>query len=155
MTRLLLAVLAALLLAAPAAAEPPLRLPGQITDDTGALATGRADVQGAIDRLYDERRLRLWVVYVERFDTPGWAERTAGLSALGDRDVLLAVATVDREYALFSPACPPRSPTPSSTTSGSSRWSPRCAAATGRARPSPPPRGSGRPPRRAGRARCG
>ena len=106
MTRLLLAVVAAVLLAAPAAADPPLRLPGQITDEAGALAGGRAQVQAALDRLYDERRLRLWVVYVERFDTGGWAEATADRSGLGDRDVLLAVATADREYGLFSPGLP-------------------------------------------------
>ncbi|MFC5285947.1 TPM domain-containing protein [Actinokineospora guangxiensis] len=109
MSRLLLVVVALLALAAPASADPPARLPGQITDSGGALGGGRAEVQAAIDRLYDEHRLRLWVVYVDGFDGVGgtdWAERTADVSALGERDVLLAVATADREYSLYSPGLP-------------------------------------------------
>jgi hypothetical protein len=108
-SRLLLVVVALLALAAPASADPPARLPGQITDSGGALGAGRAEVQAAIDRLYDEHRLRLWVVYVDGFDGvggTGWAERTADASALGDRDVLLAVATAEREYSLYSPGLP-------------------------------------------------
>ncbi|MGH3859401.1 TPM domain-containing protein, partial [Actinokineospora sp.] len=93
-----------------AAAEPPARLPNQITDKAQALDGGeRSDVQAAIDKLYDSRRLRLWVVYVPDFDgqaAASWAQRTATLSALGDRDVILAVATVDREYNLFSDGLP-------------------------------------------------
>ncbi|AOW92926.1 hypothetical protein BFN03_10260 [Rhodococcus sp. WMMA185] len=88
-------------------AEAPLRLPGQITDEVGALdATEQADVQSAIDRLYDEHRVRLWVVYVSDFSGLAalpWADQTAQLSAFGDRDALLAVATVDRAYALVLP----------------------------------------------------
>jgi hypothetical protein len=100
----------ALSLALPAAAsaDPPARLPGQITDKAQALSD-RAGVQTAIDKLYDSRKLRLWVVYVPDFagqSAAAWAERTATLSALGDRDVLLAVATVDREYNVYSPGLP-------------------------------------------------
>ncbi|MEV0948399.1 TPM domain-containing protein [Rhodococcus sp. NPDC049939] len=88
-------------------AETPLRLPGQITDEVGALdATEQSDVQSAINRLYDEHRVRLWVVYVSDFsglDAQSWAAQTAQLSAFGDRDALLAVATVDRAYALDVP----------------------------------------------------
>ncbi|WP_436496083.1 TPM domain-containing protein [Actinokineospora sp. HUAS TT18] len=98
------------LVASPAAADPPERLRGQLTDNSGALdAGGRASAQAAIDKLYDSRKIRLWVVFVEDFtgeQGPRWAEDTAALSSLGDRDVLLAVATVDRSYGLYSAGLP-------------------------------------------------
>ena len=55
---MLLAILTLGLLCAPgAAAEPPLRLPTYLTDNAGALdAAGKAEVQAAIDRLYNEKR---------------------------------------------------------------------------------------------------
>ncbi|MFZ2174712.1 MAG: TPM domain-containing protein [Rhodococcus sp. (in: high G+C Gram-positive bacteria)] len=88
-----------------AAADAPFRLPGQITDDVGVLGDQTSEVEAAIDQLYDEHKLRLWVVYVADFNGlagGSWADQTANLSALGDRDVLLAVATIDREYSLNS-----------------------------------------------------
>ncbi|MDI3314054.1 MAG: TPM domain-containing protein [Mycobacterium sp.] len=112
----LLAVLAALaataLLVAPAAtAQPPLRLPGYITDDANALTeSGRAAVRSAIDRLYTDRRIRLWVVYVDNFSGQGavsWARSTRRVSDLGDFDALLAVATLDRSYAFLVPSSVP------------------------------------------------
>lgn len=105
---MLLAALTVGLLCAPgAAAEPPLRLPTYITDNAGALdASGKAEVQGAVDRLYNERRLRLWVVFVDSFDGQNaqtWAQSTYRISDLGNQDAILAVATVDRAYALLAP----------------------------------------------------
>lgn len=105
---MLLAVLALGLLCAPgAAAEPPLRLPTYLTDNAGALDTaGKAEVQAAIDRLYNEERIRLWVVFVEDFsgqDAQTWTQTTFARSDLGNQDVILAVATVDRAYALIAP----------------------------------------------------
>lgn len=104
---MLLAVLTVGLLVAPgASAEPPLRLPTYLTDNAGALdAAGRSEVQGAIDRLYSEKRIRLWVVFVESFSGQSaqtWAQTTIQRSDLGDRDAILAVATVDRAYALLA-----------------------------------------------------
>ncbi len=108
----LLGLLAALcttaaLVAPGAAAEPPLRLPTYITDNAGALDTaGMNQVQGAIDRLYNDRRIRLWVVYTENFsgqDARSWAQSTYRRSDLGSQDAILAVATVDRAYALLAP----------------------------------------------------
>ena len=65
---LLVGLLTALLAAPAAVAEPPLRLPTYLTDNAGALdAAGQRDVQQAIDRLYDDERIRLWVVFVEDF----------------------------------------------------------------------------------------
>ena len=99
--------IAAGLLAPGAAAEPPLRLPTYLTDRAGALdAAGTADVQGAIDRLYNDRRLRLWVVFVDDFsgqDAQSWAQATSQRSDLGSQDAILAVATVDRAYAFLAP----------------------------------------------------
>ncbi|MFE3023111.1 TPM domain-containing protein [Nocardia tengchongensis] len=89
--------------AAPAAAEAPLRLPGYVTDNAGALDRGQtAELQQAIDSLYAGDHERLWVVYVRDFsgmDSHAWGEQTAKLSGFGDRDVLLSVAVDDRAYA--------------------------------------------------------
>ncbi|MCQ4118874.1 TPM domain-containing protein [Rhodococcus tibetensis] len=89
-----------------ASADAPFRLPTQLTDNVGVLDDDqRAEVEAAIDQLYDEHKVRLWVVYVSDFDGLGagpWADRTAQASSLGDRDALLAVATVDREYTLIA-----------------------------------------------------
>ncbi len=107
---LLAAIFAALTLLAPSAvAEPPFRLPDYVTDNAGALNDRqRADVQKAVDQLYSERRVRLWVVYVESFAPKGafeWAQQTRKTSDLSDQDAILAVATKDRSYALLvSPA---------------------------------------------------
>ncbi|WP_158167191.1 TPM domain-containing protein [Mycolicibacterium smegmatis] len=105
---LLLAILTTGLLVAPgAAAEPPLRLATQLTDQAGVLsASQQADVQRALDRLYDDRRIKLWVVFVEDFSRQnyvGWAQNTMRLSDFGDDDALLAVATVDRAFAFQVP----------------------------------------------------
>ncbi|MET8424867.1 TPM domain-containing protein [Nocardia sp. NPDC004860] len=89
--------------AAPATADAPLRLPGYVTDNAGALDPGQtAELQQAIDSLYSRDHERLWVVYMRNFngmDSHSWGEQTAGLSGFGDRDVLLSVAVDDRAYA--------------------------------------------------------
>lgn len=105
---LVLAVLAAMLLIAPnAAADPPFRLPGYIIDHGHALTDlGRSEVQAAVTKLYKDRKIRLWVVYVDDFsgqDPVTWAQTTYRISNLGDYDAMLAVATVDRAYAFEVP----------------------------------------------------
>src|SRR5699024_3220839 len=90
-------------LVAPAAAhaEAPFRLPQQITDHSGALDGHTAEVQDALDDLYDRHRVQLWVVYTDSFDGLSgvqWAAPTLHLSGLGADSVLLAVATEDGEY---------------------------------------------------------
>ena len=104
---LVLAVLAASVLLAPVtAAEPPFRIPDYITDRAGVLSEGeRLEVRAAIDQLYNERRVRLWVVYVDSFgqDPVGWARTIMQISSFGDRDALLAVATAERAYAFQAP----------------------------------------------------
>ncbi|WP_099025394.1 TPM domain-containing protein, partial [Mycolicibacterium palauense] len=107
LTTLLPALLTALLIAPAAVAEPPFRVPEQITDKAGALSPSeRADVQDALDKLYDNKRIQLWVVFVESFDGQNgvsWAQDTMRASGFGDDDALLAVAVGDREYAFQVP----------------------------------------------------
>ncbi|MEU0084112.1 TPM domain-containing protein [Streptomyces sp. NPDC006274] len=109
--RILLAVLtAAWWLIAPAAgtvtADDPLDLSrqGQITDRVGALGDREAQVSQALDRLYAEQRLQLFVVYVTGFSgrsAQEWTAATATRNGLGQQDALLAVATRDRQYAYW------------------------------------------------------
>ncbi|HWS91758.1 MAG TPA: TPM domain-containing protein, partial [Mycobacterium sp.] len=96
------------LLAPPAGAQPPLALPGYITDNTNVLSdSGRASVKSAIDKLYAYRHIRLWVVYVDNFSgqsAANWAQRTFRMSDLGNNDTLLAVSTTGRAYAFLVPS---------------------------------------------------
>src|ERR1700739_1619494 len=105
----ILAVLTTGLLLAPsAAAQPPFRLPGQVTDNAGVLSdSGRAAVASAIDKLYADRHIRLWVVYVDNFSeqsAENWAKRTYSTSELQAYDALLAVSTTGRAYAFLVPS---------------------------------------------------
>jgi predicted nucleic acid-binding Zn-ribbon protein len=97
-----------LLLAPSAAAQPPFRLPGYVTDNAGALSdSGRAAVTSAIDKLYADRQIRLWVVYVDDFSgqsAEDWAQRTVRASDLRGYDSLLAVSTTGRAYAFLVPS---------------------------------------------------
>ncbi|WP_392676317.1 TPM domain-containing protein [Streptomyces sp. LN785] len=101
----LIAVCWLVLPAAPVArADDPVTLSrdGQITDKVGALGDRRSEVAAAIDRLYTDRRIQLFVVYVRDFSgrsAQSWADATASKNGLGLDDVLLAVATHDRQYA--------------------------------------------------------
>ena len=105
---LVLAVFTAgLLLATPAGAQGPAKLTDHITDSTGVLTdTSRAAVNSAIDRLYRDRHIQLWVVYADnfnRFKPDNWADKTRSESGMGDSDVLLAVATNTKLYAFAVP----------------------------------------------------
>lgn len=98
---------AGLLLAPPAGAQPPSKLLDHLTDNSRVLtASDRATVNSAIDRLYSDRHIQLWVVYVDnfnRFKPDNWADKTRDASAMGDHDVLLAVATNTKLYAFSVP----------------------------------------------------
>jgi len=98
---------AATLLAPSALAEPPFRLPDYVTDNAGALNDRQlAEVQKAVDQLYSERRVRLWVVFVDSFSPQGavgWAQQTRTISDLSNEDAILAVATGQRSYAFLVP----------------------------------------------------
>ncbi len=104
---LVLAILAAGVLLAPTAGStPPFRLPGYVTDQAQALRGSQVgDVEAAVDRLYKERQIRLWVVYVDSFSgqsSVNWAESTRRESDLSNEDAVLAVATKDRSYAFLA-----------------------------------------------------
>ncbi|WP_179472568.1 TPM domain-containing protein [Mycolicibacterium vinylchloridicum] len=106
---LLAAILTAATLVAPAAAaEPPFRLPDYVTDNAGALGDSQlASVQQAVDTLYRDRHIRLWVVYVDSFapkTAMSWTEATRLTSDLGNQDAILAVATTQRSYAFLVPS---------------------------------------------------
>ncbi len=105
---LLMATLIIALLVPPsAAAQPPFRLSTYVTDDAGVLnGSGRAAIQSATGKLYSERRIQLWVVFVDDFSgqpAVSWAENMRAASDLGDFDAVLAVATVDHSYAFLVP----------------------------------------------------
>jgi uncharacterized membrane protein YgcG len=107
-----LTVLTAGLLATPAGAQPPGKLTDHVTTTTTGVLTNpaRAAVSSAIDRLYRDRHIQLWVVYVDnfsRFKPENWAERTRSASAMGDHDALLAVATNTKLYAFSAPGLTP------------------------------------------------
>jgi uncharacterized membrane protein YgcG len=106
---LVLAVLTVGVLLAPTAiGQPPFRLPSYVNDGANALSGSQfSDVQQAVDRLYNDRRIRLWVVYVDTFsgqDAVSWTEATMRASDINaNEDAVLAVATGDRAYTLHVP----------------------------------------------------
>ncbi|WP_327435784.1 TPM domain-containing protein [Streptomyces sp. NBC_01201] len=80
----------------------PLSREGQITDKVGALGDREPQVEATLDRLFETQRVQLFVAYVRDFsgrDARSWADETADRNGLGQDDVLLAVATHDRQYA--------------------------------------------------------
>ncbi|NEW39987.1 TPM domain-containing protein [Nocardia cyriacigeorgica] len=100
----LLVVLGVALVAMPAAhAEPPTRMDTYVVDSANALGSSGVDqVRGAVDRLYADHQVRLWVYYVRDFaglSPQDWAAQTSQRSGFGERDLLLAVAVDDRAYA--------------------------------------------------------
>uniref|UniRef100_A0AAU2K518 TPM domain-containing protein n=1 Tax=Streptomyces sp. NBC_00049 TaxID=2903617 RepID=A0AAU2K518_9ACTN len=87
-----------------ARADDPIALSeqGQITDRVGALQGREAAVTAALDKLYANRKIQLFVAYVRDFSErspQSWADATAERNGLGQNDVLLAVATGARQYA--------------------------------------------------------
>jgi uncharacterized membrane protein YgcG/predicted nucleic acid-binding Zn-ribbon protein len=109
---LLLAVMTAGFLVTPtAAAEPPFRVPDPVTDKAGVLSQGQhIQVENAVNQLYNDKRIRLWVVYVDTFSGQGavdWTQQTRRLSDIGGQDAILAVATQDRAYAFLPPTTAP------------------------------------------------
>jgi len=109
---LVLAVLTVGVLLAPTAiGQPPFRLPSYVNDGANALSGSQfSDVQQAVDKLYNDRHIRLWVVYVDTFsgqDAVSWTEQTRRLSDIGGQDAILAVATGDRAYAFLPPTTAP------------------------------------------------
>ncbi|WP_055476343.1 TPM domain-containing protein [Gordonia sp. HS-NH1] len=103
----LLGVLVALASPGAASAEPPTRLPNYVVDSADAISPAqRTELEAAIDSLYGDHAVQMWIVYVRDFGgltSEQWADQTAVASELGDHDALLAVATEDRAYRFFAP----------------------------------------------------
>ncbi len=93
------------LLCAPGAgAEPPSRMGPQVVDSAEVLSgADESRVLAAVDELYRDHQVKLWVIYVRDFAGMAprdWAARTVELSGFAERDLLLAVAVQDRGYWL-------------------------------------------------------
>ncbi|MET4781691.1 TPM domain-containing protein [Glaciihabitans sp. UYNi722] len=88
-----------------ALAEPPVDLNGAyVLDNSNVLGSQKSAVTSAVNKLYDDTKLQLFVVYVDSFtgvtDPQDWANETATKNGLGANDILLAVATKDRNYTV-------------------------------------------------------
>lgn len=89
-----------------AAADDPVDLQGAYVVDTASVLSSsqQDDIIAALDSLYENAGIQLFVVYVPTFtgatDPVDWADVTAVDNGLGADDVLLAVAVTDRQYAL-------------------------------------------------------
>lgn len=86
------------------AAEPVSFGSSPIVDTVGALDGRTAEVESALDALYNDERIQLFVAYVDTFTDPSdaaaWADTTAESNGLGVNDYLLAVSTTGRTYYL-------------------------------------------------------
>jgi hypothetical protein len=88
-----------------APSDDPVDLGGAyVLDASGVLGGDAGEVRDAVDRLYDEAGAKVFIVYVDGFDNPedaqDWATQSATRSGLGAADLLLAVATQDRNYGV-------------------------------------------------------
>jgi serine/threonine-protein kinase len=86
----------------------PVQLTRYITDPSEKLsAMGRTAVEGALEKLYTQHNVHLWVAYVDDFSglTPArWAEDTMRANGFTDTDGLLAVDTTKHTFAFRPPA---------------------------------------------------
>lgn len=74
-------------------------LDSAITDETGVLANDQSDIEAALQRLFDQTGVQLYVLFVPTTGTTSisdYAAQVAGGSQLGPRDALLTVALDDR-----------------------------------------------------------
>ena len=86
-------------------AQSPVDLGGRyVVDTVNAVGSRGAEITAATDALYAKTKLQLFVVYVDSFtgvsDKTAWASGVAQRNGLGANDILLAVATVDRNYSI-------------------------------------------------------
>lgn len=97
---LCLFVLGSLLLAAPARADHVPRLDSAVTDQTAVLDEGRADIEDALQDLFERTGVQLYVLFVDStqgMDVADFAEAVGEENEnLGAEDALLVVALSDR-----------------------------------------------------------
>jgi serine/threonine-protein kinase len=93
--------------AVPPPSSPAITLSSQVTDQSGVLGpVEHAAVERAVTRLYDQRGIRLWVVYVTDFGglkSFRWAEETMRANGFTDTDAMLAVATDKPSFSFRVP----------------------------------------------------
>ncbi len=102
---LVVAVTAVIAFPVAAHAEDPVEFGGShIVDTVDALGDREPEVAAALDDLFAGSGTDLYVAYVDSFtgtaDRTQWADETMARNGFGTGDVLLAVATGDREYQL-------------------------------------------------------
>jgi uncharacterized membrane protein YgcG len=89
------------LLAPAASAASTIKLTSQITDQTGVLGAGKADVQTALDGLLNNENVQLWVVLVQTTGSttaPAAAQQTFEGNGFGGNDMVLLIAVGDHRY---------------------------------------------------------
>ena len=90
-----------------AAPSPGMKLSTQITDQSGVLGPAEhLAVEKALNKLFNGRGTRLWVVYVSNFGGLKpfrWAEDTMRASGFNESDAILAVATDEPAYSFRVP----------------------------------------------------
>jgi serine/threonine-protein kinase len=91
----------------PPQAAASIKLTPYLTDQAGVLGpAGRVAVENALAKLYSDRNVHLWVVYVNDFSgmTPfSWAEQIMRANGFTNSDALLAVATGGPRFAFRVP----------------------------------------------------
>ena len=92
----------------PAAATAPVDFGDSHIVDTGQVLGSRAgEVTQAVTSLYEGTGVDLFVAYVPSFtgvqSRSDWADQTAAQNGLGTNDILLTVATNDRQYQISAP----------------------------------------------------
>ena len=94
-------VVATAIAVVPAFAASIPEIQGPITDETGLLDDGRAEIEAAIDELLAEHDVQLFVAFVPttgELTAQDYAEGVAVGNSLGGNDALLLVASEDRTY---------------------------------------------------------
>jgi uncharacterized membrane protein YgcG len=94
-------VVGAMLLAAPAALAQAPKLTDHVTDQTGALGSGKAAVENAVTSLSNQANVDLWVVFVSTSGSStaqDLAQETFQSNGLGGNDMVLLVAVDDHRY---------------------------------------------------------
>lgn len=89
-----------------AAAAPPPTVRAHLTDTAGVLGADRAEVADALSDFTAQTGFGLYAVYVDSFDNlsgTAYARKTAARSGLGTTDILLAIATDDRDFGVATP----------------------------------------------------
>ena len=87
--------------------RPAIKLSSQVTDESGVLTPAEhLAVDRAVNKLYNGRGTRLWVVYVKNFGglkSFRWAEETMRANGFTDTDAMLAIATDEPSFSFRVP----------------------------------------------------